>query len=136
MNINTPEAKQALDYYTGFLVDGTAVTPDKVDSGWNGEAFAKEKVAMVVEGNWIVPFLAKDYPNVEYGITELPAGPKGKATLAFTVCYGVPQNGKNLDGSWKLVNALTNQAGMKKWTDLGLAMPTRKSLRDGPALWR
>lgn len=131
MNINTPEAKAALDYYTGLLADGYAVTPDKVDSGWNGEAFGKEKVAMVVEGNWMVPFLAKDFPNVDYGVAELPAGPKGKATMAFTVCYGVPKNGKDLNGSWQFVNALTNKQGMKEWTDLGLAMPTRKSLRDG-----
>jgi hypothetical protein len=47
-----------IGYYTGLLADGYAVTPDKVDSGWNGEAFGKEKVAMIVEGNWMVPFLA------------------------------------------------------------------------------
>jgi multiple sugar transport system substrate-binding protein len=131
MNINTPEAKTALDFYTTLLTDGSAVTPDKVDSGWNGEALGKEKVAMTVEGNWMVPFLDKDFPNVEYGIAELPAGPKGKATLAFTVCYAVPKNAKNAEGSWNLVNALTSKDGMKKWTDLGLAMPTRKSLREG-----
>lgn len=131
MNINTPEAKAALDYYTGLLLDGSAVTPDKVDSGWPGEAIGKEKVAMVVEGNWIVPFLKKDYPAVDFGIAELPAGPKGKATMAFTVCYAVPTNAANPDGSWKFVNALTNKEGMKKWTDLGLAMPTRKSLAAG-----
>lgn len=131
MNINTPEAKQALDYYTGLLVDGSAATPDKVDSGWPGEALGKQKVAMVVEGNWIVPFLKKDYPGVDFGIAELPAGPKGKATLAFTVCYGVAKNAAHADGSWKLVDALTDNTGMKTWTDLGLAMPTRKSLRDG-----
>lgn len=131
MNINTPEAKAALDYYTALLADGFAATPDKVDSGWNGEAFGKEKVAMTVEGNWIVPFLKKDFPNVDFGIAELPAGPKGKATLAFTVCYAVPKNGAHIDGSWTLVNALTSKEGMKKWTDLGLAMPTRKSLREG-----
>jgi len=130
MNINTPEAKTALDYYTGLITDGYAVTPDKVDSGWNGEAFGKEKVAMVVEGNWMVPFMKSDFPNVDYGIAELPAGPAGKATMAFTVCYGVPKNGAKLDGSWEFVNALTDKEGMQAWTALGLAMPTRKSLRD------
>lgn len=131
MNIDTPEAKAALDYYTGLLVDGSAVTPDKVDSGWNGEAFGKAKVAMVVEGNWIVPYLKNDFPDVDFGIAELPAGPAGKATMAFTVCYGVPKNAAHPEASWTLVNSLTDEAGMKKWTDLGLAMPTRKSLREG-----
>ncbi|MGE5141371.1 MAG: ABC transporter substrate-binding protein [Rudaea sp.] len=129
MDIDTPEAKKALDYYLAFFTDGSAVLPDKVDSGWPGEAFGKEKAAMVVEGNWIVPFLKQSYPDVSYGIAELPAGTK-KATLAFTVCYGVPKAAKNADGSWNLVNALTSKAGMQQWTDLGLAMPTRQSLKD------
>ena len=121
MNINTPEAKTALDYYTGLLVDGSAVTPDKVDSGWNGEAFGKEKVAMTVEGNWIVPYLKNDFPDVEYAIAELPAGPQGKATMAFTVCYAVPKNANN-EGSWALVDA---------------AAPMRTGWKLGPTwVWR
>ncbi len=130
MDINTPEAKKALDYYLNFFTAGTAVTPDKVDSGWPGEAFGKGKAAMVVEGNWIVPFLKQSYPSIQYGVAELPAGSAGKHTLAFTVCYAVPKTAKDPAGSWGLVNALTNKAGMQQWTDLGLAMPTRKSLRD------
>jgi multiple sugar transport system substrate-binding protein len=129
MDVNTPEAKQALDFYLGLISDGEATTPDKVDSGWPGEAFGKQKAAMVIEGNWIVPFLKQSYPDVQWGLAELPAGKK-KATLAFTVCYAVPKTAKDPTASWGLVNALTNKAGMQQWTDLGLAMPTRKSLRD------
>ncbi len=130
MDINTPAAKTAMDFYTGLITSGYATTPDKVDSGWPGEAFGKQKAAMVVEGNWIVPFLQQSYPNVQWAVAELPTGPAGKATLAFTVCYAVPKSAKNPTASWNLVNALTDSAGMQKWTDLGLAMPTRKSLRD------
>ena len=68
---------------------------------------------------------------MNWGVTELPAGPAGQATIAFTVCYGVPANGNNMDGSIRLVNYLTGPDGMKAWTDLGLALPTRASLRDG-----
>lgn len=130
MNFNTPEAKQAFEYYTGLLQDGYAVTPDQVDSGWNGEAFGKQAVAMTVEGNWMVPFLERDYPDVNFGVAELPEGPGGKATLAFTVCYAVPQSAPNPEASQAFVNDLTSEEGMQEWTDLGLAMPTRKSLRD------
>jgi multiple sugar transport system substrate-binding protein len=62
---------------------------------------------------------------------ELPAGPAGKATMAFTVCYGVPKKAKNPDAAIKFVDYLTGAEGMKAWTDLGLAMPTRASLRKG-----
>ncbi|MEZ4617637.1 MAG: hypothetical protein R2867_19280 [Caldilineaceae bacterium] len=64
-------------------------------------------------------------------MAQLPAGPAGKATMAFTVCYGVPANGANSDAAFALVNYLIGSEGMKMWTDLGLAMPTRQSLAEG-----
>ncbi len=125
---NSPEVKQAWDYYVGLYKDGYARMPSEVDAGWPGEAFGKGNAAMVVEGNWIAPFLKDKFPNIKWQAVELPAGPKGKATLAFTVCYAVPAKAKSADASWQLVNYLTGKEGMKAWTDLGLAMPTRKSL--------
>jgi multiple sugar transport system substrate-binding protein len=86
---------------------------------------------MTMEGNWIVPYLKDQFPNLNYGVTELPSGPAGKATMAFTVCYGVAANGRNTEAATKVVDYLTGPVGMKAWTDLGLAMPTRQSLREG-----
>jgi multiple sugar transport system substrate-binding protein len=131
MTINSPEAAAAADFYVNMVLDNYAAQPADLDSGWNGEAFGKQRVAMSMEGNWIVSYLADQFPDVNYGVTELPAGPGGKATMAFTVCYGVPAGGQNKEASFRLVNYLTGPEGMKEWTDLGLAMPTRASLRDG-----
>jgi multiple sugar transport system substrate-binding protein len=75
--------------------------------------------------------LKDQFPDLKYGVTELPAGPAGKATMAFTVCYGVAANGRNTEAATKVVDYLTGPVGMKAWTDLGLAMPTRQSLREG-----
>jgi multiple sugar transport system substrate-binding protein len=131
MTINSPEALKSLEFYVGLVKDGFAAQPSDLDSGWAGEAFGKGKAAMAMEGNWITPFLKDQFPDVKYGVVELPSGPAGKATMAFTVCYGVPAGGKNNDAAFKVVDFLTGAAGMKEWTDLGLAMPTRQSLRDG-----
>jgi multiple sugar transport system substrate-binding protein len=131
MTINSPEATEALKFYTDLYLEGYAKTPADLGAGWPGEAFGKGVAAMAVEGNWMVPFLKDNYPDVKYDVVELPAGKGGKATMAFTVCYAVPANAKNPDASIKLVNYLTGAEGMKAWTDLGLAMPTRQSLREG-----
>ena len=131
MTINSPEALEALEVYVGMVQDGVAAQPADLDSGWAGEAFGKQTAAMAMEGNWIVPALADQFPDVNYGVTQLPAGPAGEATMAFTVCYGVPAGGQNKEASFRLVNYLTGPDGMKEWTDLGLAMPTRQSLREG-----
>jgi multiple sugar transport system substrate-binding protein len=131
MTINSPEALEALEFYTGLYLDGFAATPSELDSGWNGEAFGKEAAAMAVEGNWIVSFLDDNFPDVNYGVVELPEGPGGWATMAFTVCYAVPAAAVHPEESWALVNWLTGPEGMAQWVGLGLAMPTRESLRDG-----
>jgi multiple sugar transport system substrate-binding protein len=129
MTINSPEALEALEFYVGMVEDGLAATPADLDSGWPGEAFGRGRAAMSMEGNWIVPYLADQFPDVNLGVTQLPAGPGGEATMAFTVCYAVPASGRNQEASFRLVNYLTGPEGMQAWTDLGLAMPTRQSLR-------
>jgi multiple sugar transport system substrate-binding protein len=129
--IDSPEAKTALDFYYGLYKDGLATTPDDAGAQWPGDALAKGLAAIVFEGNWLFPFLATNAPDLKVGIAELPAGPAGKADLAFTVSYSAFSGTKNPDAAWALINYLTGPDGMKKWTDLGLAMPTRPALSDG-----
>jgi multiple sugar transport system substrate-binding protein len=131
MTINSPEALAAMEFYVDMVLDGVAAQPSDLDSGWAGEAFGRERAAMAMEGNWIAPFLGDNHPDVNFGVAELPGGPAGKATMAFTVCYGVPAAGRHQEESFRLVNYLTGPEGMRAWTDLGLAMPTRQSLRAG-----
>jgi multiple sugar transport system substrate-binding protein len=131
MTINSPEALEAMNFYAGLVEKGYAAQPSDLSTGWPGEAFGQGKAAMVVEGNWIMSYLKDQFPDLKFGVAELPAGPAGKATMAFTVCYAAPANGKNVAASWDLINYLAGPDGMKAWTDLGLAMPTRRSLSAG-----
>jgi len=130
MTLDSPEATEAMDFYLNLVNDGYAAQPSDLDSGWAGEAFGKGQAAMAMEGNWIVSYLNDQFPDLNWGVTELPAGPAGKATMSFTVCYGVPANAAHPDESIRLVNWLTGPEGMAQWAGLGLAMPTRASLRD------
>jgi multiple sugar transport system substrate-binding protein len=130
MTLDSPEALAATDFYVNLVLDGFAAQPSDLDSGWPGEAFGKGQAAMAAEGNWIVPFLQDGYPDLNWGVTELPAGPGGQATMAFTVCYGVAAEAAHPDESVALANWLTGAEGMAQWTNLGLAMPTRASLSD------
>ncbi|HRN68566.1 MAG TPA: extracellular solute-binding protein [Promineifilum sp.] len=131
MTLDTPEALEAAEFYIGMVTDGYAAAPADLDSGWAGEAFGKGKAAMAIEGNWIASFLNDQFPEINWGVTEMPAGPGGDATMAFTVCYGVAASAPNPEASIRLANWLTGADGMAQWTGLGLAMPTRQSLSDG-----
>jgi multiple sugar transport system substrate-binding protein len=130
MTIDTPEARQALEYVAGLYQNGHAVVPANVDTDWAGQAFGEGKAAMTIEGNWIVPYLEQNFPEKNWAVAELPAGPAGQGTFAFTVCYGVPQGAANPDASFALANYLTDSDQMIEFTGQFQVMPSRASLRD------
>jgi len=128
--MNDELAIEALDFYISFARDGIGGTPSAVDSGWGGEAFGRGRAAMAMEGNWAIQFLLDNYPELNWGVAELPAGPAGKATMAFTVCYGVAANaeGEVADAAWQVVNFLTNDEGAASVASVSFGpMPTRPS---------
>jgi multiple sugar transport system substrate-binding protein len=130
MTLDTPEAREAIEYVAGMYQDGFAVKPAAIDSGWSGEAFGQNKVAMVVEGNWVAPAMAADFPDKQFAVAELPAGPVGPGNFAFTVCYGVAADAANPEASWALVDYLTNEEGSLAWTEAFSVMPARQSVAE------
>lgn len=128
ITIGTPEARQALDFVADLYQSGLAVNPADVDAGWAGEAFGQGKAAMTIEGNWIVGFLEDSFPEKNWAVAELPVGPAGPGTFAFTVCYGVAADATNPEASWALVEYLTNAEGSLAWTSAFNVMPARESV--------
>ncbi|MGQ0848805.1 MAG: ABC transporter substrate-binding protein [Actinomycetota bacterium] len=128
MTLDTDEARTALQFVADQYANGSFVRPSDVDSGWAGEAYGQGKAAMAIEGNWIVGYLRETFPDRSFGVAELPAGPAGKGTFAFTVCYGVPTNAANPEASWALVEYLTNAKGSLAWTEAFNLMPARESV--------
>jgi len=131
MTINSPEGLAAMKAWTDLYVNGYAKTHAQLGAGWVGEAFEKGLAAMIPEGNWVVGDAAKNAPNLKYVTAPLPAGPKGQATMVFTVCYGVAAAGKNIDAATKFVNFLVSPDSMTSFTNALGVMPARQSLRAG-----
>ena len=122
--INSPEAKEAVEFYVGLVDDGLAAPPDQLGAGWCGEALGKGVAAIVFEGNWLVPFMESTFPDVEYTISPMVRG-EDDGNLAFTVSYSIGRDSKNKEAAWVLLSYLTGQEGMATWTSLGLALPSR-----------
>lgn len=124
--LDSDAARAALEFYISFGLDGTGGVPAAVDAGWGGEAFGEGRAAMAMEGNWVINFLLEQYPELNWGVTELPAGPAGRATMAFTVCYGVGANTSNPEAAWQLVNFLTGTEGQIAAAEVSFGpMPSR-----------
>jgi multiple sugar transport system substrate-binding protein len=109
-------------------IDKTSVEPKEVGATWGGEMFGQGKAAMVIEGNWAIPFLADTFPNTEYGTAEVPTVNGKKGTMAFTVGYVMNSASKKKEAAWELISYLTGKEGMETWTSKGFALPTRKSV--------
>ncbi|MBG9588237.1 ABC transporter substrate-binding protein [Cytobacillus firmus] len=112
------------------LEDKTSAQASDVGANWGGEMFGQQKAAMVIEGNWAIPFLEDTFPDVEYGTAELPAVNGEKGTMAYAVGYVMNAASEKKEASWKLISYLTGKEGMETWTSKGFALPTRKSVAE------
>lgn len=104
------DALQAIEYFLDFYHQGFAVTPVTLDSTWNGEAFGRGRAAMTIEGNWLIPYLAAEFPDLDYGVVELPAGPARRGSTAFVSCWVTSQTAENPDAAQALAAALSRAA--------------------------
>lgn len=105
MTASSPEAVAGLTEVKKMLTNGSMKWSSDLGLGWGGDALIKGKAAMTIEGNWIHGAL-KDAPNLKITIAELPAGPKGKATLSFTNCWGIGAKSANQAAAIDLVKFL------------------------------
>jgi multiple sugar transport system substrate-binding protein len=127
-SLTSPASIAAVNFYVGLINKGLAATPDKLGSGWCGEALGKGKAAIAFEGNWVLPFMKSTYPSVRYGVFPMVAQKTG-GNLAFTVSYSMAKDAKDKPAAWQLLSWLTGKAGQKLWVSKGLALPSRSDVK-------
>lgn len=132
--LDSPEAIGAAEFYTSFRADNIGAVPDQVGEDWQGTAFGKGNFAMVYEGGWLIPYLKEQFPEVDYGVVNPPAGPGGEGNLIFTVAYVISPNSEYPDAAWKLIEFLTNEESQTIVLESGFALPTRKALANSEYL--
>ncbi|MDG5472908.1 ABC transporter substrate-binding protein [Jeotgalibacillus sp. ET6] len=111
-------------------VDKTSAQPSEVGASSGGDMFGQQRAAMVLEGNWNIPYLEETFPDLEYGTAEVPTINGEKGTMAYTVAYVMNAASEKKEASWKLIEYLTGKEGMETWTSKGFALPTRKSVAE------
>ena len=85
---------------------------------------------MVIEGNWIGGAMSNDYPDVNYIVAELPAGPAGQGTLQFTNCWGMAADSPNQQAALDLVEYLTSTDQQLAFSEAFGPMPSISSAAD------
>jgi multiple sugar transport system substrate-binding protein len=126
-SMTSSAVRGAANFYVGLWKSGLAKRPPDLGASWNGDGFSKGKCAIAFEGNWMVPTV-KQFPDIHYKIAPMPKN-KTRGDLAFTASYSMAKDSKNKALAWTLLTYLTGKVGMKKWTSLGLALPSRRDVK-------
>jgi multiple sugar transport system substrate-binding protein len=127
--IDSDASKAAVQWYMDLFKNGLGMTAADLGDGWCGDALGKKHVAMIFEGGWLDPAMTSTYPDVKYAWAEMPVGSSGKpVTISFTVSYSIGADSTNKDQAAVLLSYLTGVDGMTKWTEGGVALPSRKDV--------
>ncbi|ALM74305.1 ABC transporter substrate-binding protein [Thermococcus barophilus] len=148
---DNPVVKETLTWYINLYKKGKiereqqgkipyVVQPSDVGAGWLGDAFGQQQVAMVISGNWMIPFLADQFPDFKYGedwdIAPVPAGKKGRVTMAYTVILGINAKTEHPQEAWKFVEFVLGPYGQKELVvKAGHTLPSIKGFENDPDMW-
>jgi multiple sugar transport system substrate-binding protein len=125
----SPEALRGLQLVVDqYQKDGSSAQATDVGTNSGTEMFGQNRVAMVIEGNWAIPYLETTFPQLEFATAEIPTINDKKGTMVFTVAYVMNKQSQHKSAAWELISFLTGKEGMAQWTGTGFALPTRTSV--------
>ncbi len=108
--------------------DRTSARPLDVGTNNGSEMFGQGKAAMVIEGNWAIPYLQDTFSDLEFSTAKVPQVNNQPGTMVYTVAYVMNRQTQHKPEAWALISYLTGKVGMAKWTSTGFALPSRKSV--------
>jgi multiple sugar transport system substrate-binding protein len=134
---DSPETAQALDFYRSLMKTYT-LTRSTEDRGGLGpdKFFTAGRVAMYLDGSWMVPSVSKSAPHMRFGVAPLPHG-KYACSVSGSCSWAIDQQSRHPSEAWKLVKFLSGEWALKKyWQTLWVAPPARWSALNSPEFHR
>jgi multiple sugar transport system substrate-binding protein len=127
--VDTPETKAAVQWYLDLFKNGIGMTASDMGDGWCGDALGKKHAAITFEGGWLDPAMTSGFPDVKYAWAQMPTGTSGSpVTISYTAAYSIGADSKNKEQAWVLLQYLAGKDGMTKWTEGGVALPSRSDV--------
>jgi multiple sugar transport system substrate-binding protein len=130
---NSPAGVKAATLYKTLIDEG--LTEPGV-TGYSREdvqnLFKQGRVAMVISAPFLAKQIAKEAPNLKYGIDPIPMGTKN-ATYAVTDSIVMFKNSKVKKSAWKFLDYLFTKEPRVKFTSTEGFLPTTKAEATDPA---
>lgn len=129
-NLADPAVVSNLSLELNAAIAGKIVQPSDLGVGWNGDAFGNQKTAIMIEGNWVLGFLQQNFPEIEFGVLEVPTMGGNKGTMVFTVGYGINARTEKYEASKEFIKFATGPVGMPIWTTGAGVLPSRTDVAE------
>jgi len=92
----------------------------------NINLFGMGKIAMAMSGPWQMAWMKTTYPDINYGVAELPAG-KQKANCAFSSTFGISVHSTDPDAAWEWLRYIMAYEQQLDWGIARISIPSRKA---------
>lgn len=136
---NGIEGQQAITFLKGMIDDGlTEPNPTQSSRKNLEDAFVQGKLSMVITGPWLATRLAKEAPDLHYGLAAIPYQTT-PTTLAAVDTLILFKQAKNKDAAWKFVEFLYQDKYRLKYDLTEGVLPEKISvaensqIKDNPA---
>ncbi len=128
--LNNKAASDALQFYADLInVDKVTPPPDKMSSGDDiATLFSQGKLAMAFGNHTNIPVYGK-VNGLRWDVVPLPAGKK-RANVLGGAGYAIHKNSTHKEEAWAFVKWLTGPIGQALFSDTGIMVPARKSVRE------
>jgi multiple sugar transport system substrate-binding protein len=119
--LDPQKAQTFVDTYWQWPTKGTL--PDAQMPFYTG------KVAFIVDGNWLFAIMRDVAPNLDYGVTYIPAPNGMKTSWSGGWCVVIPKGSKNAETAYRLLRYVTGEEGQTLLIKQASSLPTLKSLQ-------
>ncbi len=125
--IDTKENAAGLQFIADLFKEGLAITPQQLSASWDGEAFAKGKVAMSTGGPWYIGY-TKD-ANTDLNMVGVPIPmATTQAQSAYSHGLSITKMSQNKPGAMKLIDYMTRDEAQNAEIDSVGYVPSVQSL--------
>jgi multiple sugar transport system substrate-binding protein len=126
--MDDPKVVEALTFWTDFVTkDKAAPAPAVTQQQGKAEMFAGGLAATYNNGRWNVPLFRKS--TFKWDVMPMPKKQQ-RAQLLTGSIFGIWSGTKIKDDAWKLLSYVSGKDAQKLMTELGLLLPSRKSVAE------
>lgn len=129
VQLSDPAIVENAEMMTTLLATEGFIDPIAAGFGWAGDMFGAQKCVMTLEGPWLEPMMATDFPEVNYTVLPAPTYKGEQTTPAYTVGWGVNANAENKEAAIAWTLYATNE-GMAIWCEDAGVLPSRASVSE------